>query len=767
MNKRIPIGGVRLSEAQATEFRMITNLVRDALGAKRFGALPAEQRPWVCIEAIYPDAVVIEDGGKSFRYPYTIDAQNVVTVGDPVEVMETYVPVRESCASGDEGPFIEAAGAADGTGGRWLIRVIRAGLSLNGNYYPDSTLREAAPLFEGVRVYLKPDIEHVKGSAPDFNKLVGALQASRFVEGATPDTGEVQAEFVLIEPSGPVNTKLTEAYSRGLSSLFGFSIDANAKIEKTTRAGKRVREAKRLLSVSSVDLIVEPGAGGELIRLIEAVDPRNLENEVMNREEILRMLKAKAPTVYAKLGADATDEQLREALDTALSGAASGGDRVAEAAARAERALEEIRLVDARSRATSLIVASTLPQAAKDKLTADFGARERFVEADVSAAIESERAYLARFVESGKAHYGDFEVEDLSVKTSDMLAAFFDPKHKDHKAVGSIREAYVVITGDRNVTGEIARCNRGRMAEALGVVREALDTTSFANALGNSITRQMQDRFTGLTNLQLWRQFCRVGRVSDFRTQERIRIGGYGNLPTVAESGSYNALTSPSDAKATYAAVKRGGTESVTREMILADDVNAIRAIPDELALTAANTLHEFVFDFFRTNPNIHDGNALFTAPRGNLFTGALSAAEFAAHRLAMKKQTRAGSAKRLGLTPSILLVPDDLEELAFNLFVRSTNNDKTFVQGINPQVIAVSYWTDANDWCTVTNPAFMKPIEVSFLNGQEDPELFVQDMPNVGSLFSNDKITYKIRHEYGGAVLVDGEKGVTKAVVP
>jgi hypothetical protein len=38
--------------------------------------------------------------------------------------------------------------------------------------------------------------------------------------------------------------------------------------------------------------------------------------------------------------------------------------------------------------------------------------------------------------------------------------------------------------------------------------------------------------------------------------------------------------------------------------------------------------------------------------------------------------------------------------------------------------------------------------------------------MPNVGSLFTNDKITYKIRHIYGGNVLIDGEKGTTKAVV-
>ena len=47
----------------------------------------------------------------------------------------------------------------------------------------------------------------------------------------------------------------------------------------------------------------------------------------------------------------------------------------------------------------------------------------------------------------------------------------------------------------------------------------------------------------------------------------------------------------------------------------------------------------------------------------------------------------------------------------------------------------------------------------MGFLDGREDPELFVQDAPTVGSLFSSDEITYKIRHIYGSTVKVDGEK--------
>ena len=97
---------------------------------------------------------------------------------------------------------------------------------------------------------------------------------------------------------------------------------------------------------------------------------------------------------------------------------------------------------------------------------------------------------------------------------------------------------------------------------------------------------------------------------------------------------------------------------------------------------------------------------------------------------------------------------------------MRAQNLDKTFLQTLNPEIVPVSYWTDDKDWVTVADTNRLPVLEVSFLDGRQEPELFVQDMPNVGSLFANDTITYKIRHIYGGAILVDGYKGTTKAVV-
>jgi hypothetical protein len=69
-------------------------------------------------------------------------------------------------------------------------------------------------------------------------------------------------------------------------------------------------------------------------------------------------------------------------------------------------------------------------------------------------------------------------------------------------------------------------------------------------------------------------------------------------------------------------------------------------------------------------------------------------------------------------------------------------------------EVIEVPEFTDTNDWFLVADPATIPTLEVGFYQGRDDPELLVQDQPLLGSVFTADKITWKIRHIWGLAVL-------------
>lgn len=758
--KRVPAEGL-IGEAalrEAVDYQQVIGAVRRAIEAVR--AAMNLQPAWCSVVALFDDSAVVEAGsGKFLQYPYTVDEQYNVTLGQAAPVVMNWKPVKMTEAV-TEGALTEGKAEARASG-KFEVIAIRAGKSLNGNYYSDAALREAAPLFERARVFVKSDEEHTKGGGKDLRNLVGQLVGPRFVEGKAADSGHIAATLELIEPDGAIGAKLREAYQRGMQHLFGLSIDAVGKTASVVREGKRLRAATQFTRVNSVDLIVEPGAGGALVRMVEAATSEEDDDEMKLRERLFEAIKRANPQKAKAIDLETiSDEDLEAAYREAVGPAPAASERVTEAAKPpgAEEIAAQIAQAAARAYARTTIAGCRLPAAARERIQKDFDTRARFTEADVDAAIAAERDYLGKFVESGKPVVDglDIQVEDRSAKMADMLDAFFDPAHKEHRNVNSFKECYIEITGDRRVTGLLRECDRTRLTEALA-------TTTWTEILGDSITRRMVAEYRAAAYPDI-RQIASVVPVADFRTNRRVRFGGYGDLPAVNQAAAYAALTTPADEEATYAATKRGGTETISLEAIRNDDVGAIRRIPQRLGRAARRTLAKFAFDFLATNPTLYDSVAFFHATHANLGAVALAAAELSVHRLMMLKQPELTSTDRLGIAPRHLVVPPDLEETAFNLFKRSTNNDQTFQNTWAMNVIPVWYWTDTNNWFTVADPADIPTIEVGFLDGREEPELFTQDMPNVGSMFTNDQLTYKIRHIYGGAVC--DYRGATGAIV-
>jgi phage major head subunit gpT-like protein len=102
---------------------------------------------------------------------------------------------------------------------------------------------------------------------------------------------------------------------------------------------------------------------------------------------------------------------------------------------------------------------------------------------------------------------------------------------------------------------------------------------------------------------------------------------------------------------------------TISREVIVNDDLQAVKQIPTKLAVAAAYTLAEFVYGFLANNPTIYDGSVLFTsgAPHANLGAAALSSTAMQNGVTAMREQTNYAG-KRLGLRPHFLVVPAELE---------------------------------------------------------------------------------------------------------
>ncbi|MFG3709207.1 2'-5' RNA ligase family protein [Micromonospora sp. NPDC047670] len=690
------------------------------------------------------------------------------------------------------GRVVEAKGT-DAAGGRiFRVRIIAAGESKNRRRYPQPILAAAAPLYEGAQAY-----DHHRTEDELRTSTIAGLVGS--YRNVAAEADGLYADLHLLPSATHAAEALDAALASqeaGLRPLVGISHDVLATWKPITEGGQRVEEATAIVRVLSADLVADPAAGGMATRMVaggttDITDRAGTEpsghttkeetvTAPLSTDAVLAALKDASPEQLAAAGlARAGTNGGDQAATTATSGAAGTADAGATAAqATTAGATESVqRAVEAGQSKTSFlgqlmirhkVEAAGLPIAVVESVTAALP--DQITESVVDAQVASIKAGLAVVERAGlvgAATVGPVQVtKESQEKKAAALDAFFDGDYS--KGYRSFKEAYLDVTGYRpQAWGE--DINRKILRECFGAgfdsaVRgsESMTSTSWAQALGDSITRRMIKLYSQ-PSLQSWRKVVSdVVPVSDFREQKRTRIGGYGTLPVVPEGAPYQPLPSPGDEEAVYRVIKRGGTDDLTIEMIANDDIGAIRNIPRLLGLAAAITLYRFVWDTLITNVVCtYDSTALFHASHANTDNPAvLNSTGLGVGRRKMRKQAAYGDTNNiLSLTPKLIVVPAELEEVAFQLTTSAVavtgTSDATVPnlhRGMDFEVL--DYWTDTNDWFLAADPNMCPLLEVGFYQGRQEPELFTQADANTGSMFNADKYTYKIRHVYSGTPL-------------
>lgn len=279
-------------------------------------------------------------------------------------------------------------------------------------------------------------------------------------------------------------------------------------------------------------------------------------------------------------------------------------------------------------------------------------------------------------------------------------------------------------------------------------------TTTMAELTRNVMNKAIAYRWEtlGKAGYLWWEKICHH---EDFETLQQVSwvsVGGFGDLPDVAEGAAYQELTWD-DARETADWAKMGGYIGLTLEMIDRDQGQRIRAIPSALATAALRTLSGKVSSIFTANsgagPTLADGLALFHTSHGNLGTSALSAAAWEAAIAAMFKQTEVNSGKRLGIRPRYLLVPIELEKTALQLVASDvepiTNAYYANVRAGTASVLVPPEWTDDNNWAAAADPEILPGIGIGYRFGRV-PEVFIADGELLGSMFTHDELRLKVR---------------------
>ncbi len=728
----------------------------------------------VYIMELFEDHMVYEDNDILYRRTYAIAEDESVSLGERAEVEKKteYVDVKSAVR-------ISAAAVdkdSEDYGIKWRVRVLDFGIDGNNTYYAKEAITAAVGMFEGAKVFQLSEAQHQAKPHPhgkSTTDLVGWLSDVK-----TDATGLV-ADLNVLKSAEPLRAALVDSFERGNPDLLGLSVDMRGLVSRKKIDGKQVRYLHTVKSVT-VDVVYDPAAGGKFLQLTAAQKQSKEEPSIM-LEKLLAALKGSNPQAYAtlegKINAQTVTEDevvallasntvdldglevtvqaaVKQAIEedrlaASQAGAGSPGDdegsddddTMSDDLKASKKINEDTRIVACGIRLDAELNKSELNDLSKDRLTKAFTGKVFEVD-DLRAAIQDEKTFVDTITSSGAVtDPGSQAIVVGADGKVTMFDDFFDGK------VHSIKACYANLTGDNMVEGNV-KASR---------LTASMNSTTFAEVLGDSIRRKMLAEYNA-AGLDDYKKICDIVPLSDFRTNHRTRMGGYGDLPVVPEGDAYASLATPSDEEATYSATKKGGIEELTREMIKNDDSGVVRRIPVKLARAAKRTLHKFVFDMLKDNGAIYDAAALFHASHNNLGSAALDATSLIARHQAMLQQTELDSDEVLGIAPKYLIVPTNLNKTAYDLVAAPRNSDfnptsADFIRTLQMEVIVVPYWADANNWFLSANPLDIPGIELGFIDGKENPEIFIQDQPNVGSMFSNDKLTYKIRHEYGGVV--------------
>lgn len=268
-----------------------------------------------------------------------------------------------------------------------------------------------------------------------------------------------------------------------------------------------------------------------------------------------------------------------------------------------------------------------------------------------------------------------------------------------------------------------------RGLSGMEIAGRALHTTSdFPSILANVLNKRLRMAYEEATgSYKLWAR--RAPNAPDFKQMQVTQLGAAPDLLAVAEGGEfkYGTIT---DGKEVYSVATYGRIVSVSRQLIVNDDLRAFDRLVAAFGSSAARLENRIVYGILTANAAMGDTVALFHATHGNLASpaSAISVASLGAGRSAMRLQKGLQS-EELNVTPRFLIGPTTLEQTMYqftssNYVPATPGTVNEFRAGgrtaLEPIVEPVLDANSATAWYLASDSGAIDTVEFCYLDGSE-----------------------------------------------
>jgi hypothetical protein len=286
------------------------------------------------------------------------------------------------------------------------------------------------------------------------------------------------------------------------------------------------------------------------------------------------------------------------------------------------------------------------------------------------------------------------------------------------------------------------------------IAKLALSTSDFPSILADVANKTLRQAYEAYPRTFL--PFSRRRSAVDFKNINAVQLGEAPSLQKVNEKGEFTH-GSIAESKETYKLATYGRIVSITRQVIINDDLGAFTRIPAGFGVAAATLESDTVWGIVTSNPNMGDGTALFHANHGNLLSGggsALALAGLGSAMAAMAKQKGLDGITTLNVQGRYLAVPVALQLTAFQLVAtnlapaQSANVVPEYIRALMPIAEPRLDAASATAWYLFASPDQIDTIEYAYLEGQDG--VYIETRQG----FDVDGVEIKARLDFGAKAI-------------
>jgi hypothetical protein len=327
-------------------------------------------------------------------------------------------------------------------------------------------------------------------------------------------------------------------------------------------------------------------------------------------------------------------------------------------------------------------------------------------------------------------------------------------------------------------------------------LRAALSPADYPLLFGDTIDRILLAKYRAIDST--WREYVKVRSVLDLRDVRRFKVGrGGGILGVVGVGGTY-LPDKPSESSFSYAVQKRGSVRNIFWEAMVNDDLGALADTPYDFAYRARQTEAYVATGFFcaagGVNTSLYSTSHSFTDDGGttstysNSFQHALTAQALAyvigqmgnypddsggglpfsndPIHLVVATREMQFKAEQIVNAPTVMAVGSSDERNIPTISILPDQIRSRMRVHYNPMIRMYDTTNYQTRWFLFADKADGHAVEVGFLQGYEDPQLFMRASsqlalsgglasPMLGD-FDTDSVDYKIRMVIGGSSTED-----------